>query len=752
MNNYGDSSALGTESTVTDQPPGGDSGLLSLILMSSLHGIAADADQLLNAYGHEPFTNQTIVLAARKLGMTAKVVLQETTRLLFAPLPAIGIDDHGNYFIVAKFDDANKDAIRVLIQRPLQPPAVLGLDEFLAAWNGYLILFSSKSTFAGETAKFDFTWFIPAVVKYRKLLGEVLMISLVLQLIGLVTPMFFQVVMDKVLVNQAMKTLNVIATGLICATVFEVTLNAIRTYVFSHTSSKIDVELGARLFQHLLNLPIAYFEARKVGDSVARIRELENIRTFLTSNAMTLLLDVAFSFVYLVVMLWYSPWLTLIVIVSIPVYIALSLIFTPILRLRLNEKFNRNSENQAFLVESISGISTIKSMAGEQRWQQRWEKQLAAYVADGLAATNISTVANGSVTLISKLVTAGIMWLGATLVIDSKMTVGELIAFNMLAGQISSPILRLAQLWNDFQQVGISMSRLGDILNTRTEIASQKTHIPRIEGTIEFEHVSFRYRPDTIDVICDLQLHIGRGEVIGIVGRSGSGKSTLTKLVQRLYVPDRGRVLIDGQNLAIIDTTSLRHQIGVVLQENTLFARSIRDNIAINNPALPLEAVIEAAKLAGAHDFICELPQSYDTLVGENGAGLSGGQRQRIAIARALIMNPRILIFDEATSALDYESEKIIQDNMRSICAGRTVLIIAHRLSAVRDASRIVVMERGRIAEIGNHHELLMNPQGIYFHLYQLQANHGGQSVNEQVGAAKSIPPHLALTVSAGLI
>ncbi|MEY3639306.1 MAG: Toxin translocation ATP-binding protein, partial [Pseudomonadota bacterium] len=561
----------------------------------------------------------------------------------------------------------------------------------------------------------------PAVVKYRKLLGEVLMMSLALQLIALVTPMFFQVVMDKVLVNHALKTLNVIAIGLICATIFEAVLTGIRSWVFAHTSSKIDVELGARLFRHLLGLPLAYFQARRVGDSVARVRELENIRSFLTGNAMTLVLDLLFSFVFLGVMLWYSAWLTLIVVVSIPLYVLISVLFTPVIRTRLDDKFNKGAENQSFLVETISGIDTLKALAVEPRWTQKWDKQLAAYVSSGLSVSNVATIASGGVGLISKLVTAAIMWMGATLVIDNKMTVGELVAFNMLASQVSNPILRLAQLWNDFQQVGISMSRLGDILNTHTEIVGQKTRLPRLAGAIAFDQVSFRYRPDAADVLRSISVLIEPGEIIGIVGRSGSGKSTLTKLVQRLYVPDRGRVLVDGQDIAIIDTTSLRQQIGVVLQENMLFNRSIRDNIALTNPTIDIEAIIEAAKLAGAHEFICELAEGYDTMVGEHGTGLSGGQRQRIAIARALISNPRVLIFDEATSALDYESEAIIQTNMRSICEGRTVLIIAHRLSAVRDAHRIMVMERGQIVETGSHDELLKNPQGIYTRLYQLQ-------------------------------
>ena len=725
-----------------------DTGLLCLLMMASLHGIAADEARLKHEFGDEPFSPEKLLLAAKTLGMSAKLLLQPPERLDRAPLPAIALDTEGGFFILARYGQMSSCTpgaacapAKVLVQRPGEPPAVLELPDFLARWSGRLIFLTSKASFAGEMAKFDFTWFIPAVVKYRKLLGEVLLISLVLQLIGLVTPLFFQVVMDKVLVNHAMKTLNVIAIGLILATLFEALLTGTRTYVFAHTSSKIDVELGARLFRHLLNLPLSYFHSRRVGDSVARIRELENIRSFLTGNAMTLVLDLVFSFVFLGVMLWYSAWLTLIVAISIPVYIILSIIFTPILRARLNEKFNRGAENQSFLVETISGIDTVKAMAVEPRWQQNWEKQLAAYVASGLSTTNISMVAGGGVTLVSKLVTAAIMWMGASLVVEGKMTVGELVAFNMLSGQVAAPILRLAQLWNDFQQVGISMSRLGDILNARTEVVGEKTRIPRIAGAIEFDQVSFRYRPDTPDVLRNVHLTIAPGEVIGIVGRSGSGKSTLAKLVQRLYVPDRGRVLIDGQDIAIVDTVSLRHQIGVVLQENTLFNRSVRDNIALSLPAASIEAIMGAAKLAGAHEFICELPEGYDTMVGEHGTGLSGGQRQRIAIARALLTNPRILILDEATSALDYESERIIQDNMRRICAGRTVIIIAHRLSAVREADRIVVLERGQVDEIGSHEELIKNPQGIYTRLYQLQLGHGHSRPRGNLATAAGVTP-----------
>lgn len=728
-----------TTMPIGDQEP--DTGLICLCMMANFHGIAADPAKLMHEFGDEPFTASRILLSAKSLNIKAKLANQSPERLDKAPLPAIALGKDGKFFVLARYlpgegapttasadglgapavPDAKPKASKVLVQHPGQPPVIQELDEFLAAWTGQLILLTSRATYAGEVANFDFTWFIPAIVKYRKLLGEILLISLVLQIIGLVTPLFFQVVMDKVLTNHAFKTLNVIAVGLICAILFEAVLTGIRTYVFANTSSKIDVELGAKLFRHLLGLPTAYFQARRVGDSVARIRELENIRSFLTGNGITVVLDLLFSVIFFVVMYWYSPLLTALVLASIPIYVLISLLLTPIIRKRLDKKFERGAENQSFLVETITGIDTVKSMAVEPRWVRKWEQQLASYVAAGLSVNNVGVLASGGVNLVSKLVNAAIMWVGASLVIEGKLTVGQLIAFNMFAGQVSSPILRLAQLWNDFQQVGLSMSRLGDILNTKGEVEGEKTRIPRLAGSIEFDQVSFRYRPDAPDVIRSVNLVIRAGEVIGIVGRSGSGKSTLTKLVQRMYVPDRGRVLIDGQDIAIIDTTSLRHQIGVVLQENMLFNRTVRENIALSNPVLPIEAVIAAAKLAGAHEFICELPDGYDTMVGEHGAGLSGGQRQRVAIARALISNPRVLIFDEATSALDYESEKIIQDNMREICKGRTVIIIAHRLSAVRDADRIVVVERGQIAEQGRHEELLRQPNGIYAHLYQLQ-------------------------------
>jgi subfamily B ATP-binding cassette protein HlyB/CyaB len=422
-------------------------------------------------------------------------------------------------------------------------------------------------------------------------------------------------------------------------------------------------------------------------------------------------------------MLLYSPMLTGIVVAAFPFYIGISAFAMPLFRQRLDEKFQRGAENQAFLVESVTGVETLKAMAIEPQMQRRWEEQLAGYVASSFRVLQLGNVASQSVQLVSKMVMAAVLYVGAKLVIDGGLTVGELVAFNILAGRVSAPVLRLAQIWQDFHQARLSVARLGDILNTTPEptFNPSRAALPAIRGAVAFEHVTFRYRIDGPEVLHDVSFKVDPGQVVGIVGPSGSGKSTLAKLVQRLYVAESGRVLVDGTDLAMVDTAWLRRQVGVVLQENVLFNRSVRDNIALADPGISIERVIAAATLAGAHDFILELPEGYDTIVGERGSSLSGGQRQRIAIARALITNPRIVIFDEATSALDYESERIIQDNMREIAKGRTVFIIAHRLSAVRWTDRIITIDRGRLVEDGTHDELITTG-GRYAKLHRLQA------------------------------
>ena len=700
-------------------PAADDAGLAAFVMMLRVHGIGADAEQIRHQCASATIGVNEMLRCAKQLGLKARVSNTSWDRLSATPLPAIAALRDGSFLILGKVGED-----KVLIQHPKSPrPEALSREEFEAKWDGRLVLMARRASLTELSRRFDVTWFLGAIYKYRRLLGEVLLASFFLQLFALVSPLFFQVVIDKVLVHRSMSTLDVLAIGLLAISLFEGILGALRTYLFAHTTNRIDVELGARLFRHLLALPIAYFQARRVGDSVARVRELENIRQFLTSSALTLVIDLLFTFVFLAVMFYYSPLLSFIVLAGFPFYIAISVGVTPIFRHRLDEKFRRGAENQAFLVESVTGVETLKAMAVEPQMQRRWEEQLAGYVAASFRVLSLGNYASQAVQFVNKATIVLILYFGAKLVIEGDLSVGELVAFNMLSSRVAAPVLRLAQMWQDFQQARISVERLGDILNTMPEPSTSpgRAALPAIRGEVTLEHVNFRYRIDTPAILNDINFTVSPGQVVGIVGSSGSGKSTLTKLIQRLYVPESGRIMVDGVDLTMVDLAWLRRQVGVVLQENVLFNRSVRDNIALSDPAVPMDRVIAAAKLAGAHDFILELPEGYDTMIGERGSTLSGGQRQRIAIARALMTNPRILIFDEATSALDYESERAIHDNMKEISAGRTVFIVAHRLSTVRHADRIITLERGRIVEDGSHDQLIRS-NGRYAKLHHLQA------------------------------
>jgi subfamily B ATP-binding cassette protein HlyB/CyaB len=701
-----------------------DTGLICLLILARFYDLPADDAQLRHQFAQSGrlLSDTELLRAAKHLGLKAGVANTRWSKLPEAPLPAIAKRKDGRYAVLAKVEGD-----KALIQDPVEKRAlVLSREQFEAGWTGELLLFAKRAHLRLQDLKFDFTWFIPSIVKYRKLLGEVLVASFFLQLFALLTPLFTQVVIDKVLVHKGFTTLHVLAVGMIALAIFDAVLGGLRTYLLSHTTNRIDVGLGAQLFRHILALPLSYFEARRVGDTVARVREVEHIRQFLTSHSVTVVLDVFFMIVFLVVMWLYSPMLTLVVMASLPCYGALSVAITPAIRARLHEKFNRGADNQAFLVEAIHGIHTVKAMAVEPPLLRKWEDQLAGYVRASFRATSLITVAGQVASGVQKITIVAVLWVGAYRVIEGELSIGQLIAFNMIAAQVTGPLLRLMNLWQELQQVGISVQRLGDVLNTQPESSYKpgRTTLPHVAGQVVFEGVTFRYRPDGPEVLHKLSFAVPPGNMIGLVGRSGSGKSTIAKLIQRLYVPERGRILIDGVDLAQVDPSWLRRQVGVVLQENFLFNQSVRDNIALTDRGLAMEQVIQAARLAGAHDFILELPDGYDTIVGEYGCTLSGGQRQRIAIARALVANPRILIFDEATSALDYESEAVIQQNMALICNGRTVFIIAHRLSSVRPAHRIFVVEKGDILEEGSHAELL-RMKGFYGRLYAHQEGRG---------------------------
>jgi len=697
-----------------------DTGLAGLCMIARHFRVAADPGELSRRHlaSSTIATTGDLVRIARKLGLKSRLVETHWDRLDKTPLPAIVETRDLGFLVASRFLNG-----KLVVHRPGEMRArVVERDEFEKRWTGRLILLARRASLSGLPDVFDLRWFISAVHRYRRVLSEVLIGSFFLQMLGLAAPLFFQVVVDKVLVHRSLSTLDVLMIGLAIVSTFEVVLGGLRTYVFSQTTNRIDVELGARLFDHLLALPMAYFSNRRVGDSVARVRELENIRNFITGSALTLTIDLFFTFVFFAVMFLYSTTLSFIVLASLPFYILVSIVVTPMFRRRLNEKFTRGADSQSFLVESVTAAETVKAMAVEPQMQHRWEEQLAAYVRASFRAQTLGNVGSQLVQYINKATMVLTLYFGAKAVIAGDLTVGELVAFNMLSARVAQPVLRIAQLWQDFQQTRISVARLGDILNTPREMAQRSAaSLPQMRGAIRFEHVTFRYRFDGPAVLSDVSLDIAAGQMVGVVGQSGSGKSTMARLIQRLYTPEDGRVLVDGVDLAMADTSWLRRQIGVVLQQNVLFNCSVRENIALSDPGMPLEHVIAAAQLAGAHEFILELPHAYDTVIGERGASLSGGQAQRIAIARALIGNPRILIFDEATSALDYESERIIQENMRRIAAGRTVIVIAHRLSTVRGADRIITLERGRLIEDGTHEDL-MRRGGRYALLHRIQA------------------------------
>ena len=696
-----------------------DPGLAALVLLMRFHGVVAEPSQIAHRFGRIAIGAPEMLRCAKDFNLKARVFKSRWDRLSTSPLPAIGCLRNGGFLIVAKASEG-----QILVSNPASVrPQMMSRAEFEDVWDGRLVFIARRAALSDVTHRFGIEWFAAAIHKYRRLIGEVFLFSFFLQLFALISPLFFQVVIDKTLVHHSESTLDVLIIGLVAISVFETLLSVLRTYLFSHTTNRIDVELGARLFRHLMALPSVYFQARRVGDSVARVRELENIRNFLTGSALTLVIDSLFTVIFLGVMFLYSSFLTWIVVGSFPLYIAISAGMTPLFRTRLDEKFKRSAENQAFLVESISGIETLKVMAVEPQIQRRWEEQLAGYVSASFRVLNLGNIGSQSVQFINKMVTAALLFFGAKLVIQGSLTVGELVAFNMLAGRVSAPVLRLANVWQDFHQARLSVARLGDILNTSTEPSSDaaKTALPTLIGDIRFDHVTFRYRVDGPEILKDVNLEIPAGQVVGIVGSSGSGKSTFAKLIERLHVPESGRVFVDGFDLAQVDPAWLRRQIGVVMQENVLFNATVRENIALADPSMPTEQVVIAARLAGAHEFILELPEGYGTMIGERGSTLSGGQRQRIAIARALVTNPRILIFDEATSALDYESERIVHENMREIVKGRTVFIIAHRLMAVRVADRIITIERGRLAEDGTHDDLLRQ-RGRYAALHAMQS------------------------------
>ena len=595
-------------------------------------------------------------------------------------------------------------------------------EDFIKTWGegGEILLLKKNKDTPQE--RFGLSWFYPSLQKYKRVLIEVFIASFFVQLFQLANPLMIQVIIDKVINQNSPDTLWWLVGFLVVINIFEALLTTLRTYLFVDTTNRIDLNLGSEIIDHLLRLPLRYFERRPVGEISTRINELEKIRQFLTGTALTVVLDCIFSVLYVLVMFLYSPLLTAVSLAIIPVFIGLTLIFSPTIRKQLRTKAERNAETQSYLVEVLTGIQTVKAQNIELRSRWKWQERYARYISTGFKTVITSTLAKSASDFLNKLSRVIIIGMGAFLVLEGQLTIGQLIAFRIIAGYVTSPVMRLATLWQNFQETALSLERLADIVDHPEEGEEDRNNIPMpaVKGKVKYDNLSFRFKNSGPLQLKNVTTEFAAGTFVAIVGESGAGKSTMTKLLSRLYEPEGGRILIDGYDINRVELYSLRRQIGVVPQDTLLFEGSILDNIALTNPDATTEEIIAAAQIAAAHDFIMTLPNGYNTRVGERGSSLSGGQRQRIAIARTILQAPAMMVLDEATSALDFSTEQEVSRNLKEALKGRTVFFITHRLGTIKNADTIVMMDTGSIVERGTHEEL-MALKGRYCYLYQQQ-------------------------------
>lgn len=694
-----------------------DDGLAALAYAARHHRILVEAEQLCHQLGRAQGTASRVDICrcARSIGLRARSVDSGIERIAALPLPALLKTADG--WRVLESVNENGVLLRVPATGECRHSS---FDDLAERWPGQTILLGEADEPPGRQA-FGFAWFIPSVIKHIRQFRSILLVSLMLQLIALVTPAVFENVIDRVLVNRSVSSLQVLGIALLALAVFDFVYGFMRSWLFSNLAAKIHSELSARVYQHLMALPIGYFRKRKTGEIIARIGEMDHIRQFLTGSTLTVVLDLLFLGLFLAVMLSYSVKLTWIVLGTLLVYFLLWMLFGPMLRSRTEREYESSADSTAFLTSSVMGIEVIKTTATEESFVRQWESGFARFVRASFRASVLGISIGQAVDVVQKLSSALLLWWGIRLVMEDQLSPGELVAFNMLAGHLTQPILRLAQTWQDLQHTTISLRRIGDVLDEPTEEGNGGlASIPPLQGGVCFRNVHFRYGEDGQEVLRNLCLEVRPGEFVGITGPSGSGKSTISRLLQRLYVPQHGQVLVDGIDIAIADPVALRRQISVVPQESVLFSGTVSENIGVCRPQSSEAEIVEAAILAGADSFIRCLPHGYESQVGERGSSLSGGQRQRIALARALLARPKLLLLDEATSALDYESEAAIMANLEAIASGRTVISIAHRLNTLRYADRILVVDRGAVVESGSHCELVTSDTA-YARLWRLQ-------------------------------
>ncbi|NLT95544.1 MAG: peptide cleavage/export ABC transporter [Clostridia bacterium] len=696
-----------------------DCGVASMAMICSYYNQKISINRLreMANVNREGATLLSLAETAESLGFRAKAIRCDFEVLKSSPLPAIAHWAGYHYIVVYRVDEKS-----VVVADPAIGLKKYTKEEFIKDWDGILLLLEpTPDLYLVEPSKSTFARFFPYIKAQNKLLIRILVASLILQLFGLASPIFTQNIVDKVLVQQDSTMLNIMLAGMIIIAVFQVATAALRQYMLVFAARQIDTSLMIQFYNHVLGLPMKFFEDRKVGDIISRFNENSKIRDLLTGTTLSVILDFFTIIVYLCLMFYYNWKLSLLAVLFLPLFAVMTLVFTPYMKKVSRETFQAAAETQSYIVESISGINTVKGLAAEKPVRWKWEEKLSRTMGLQQKASMIATAADSISRILQTLSTTLILWFGARLVMAGEISVGQLMAFTALLGSVIAPVLRTVGLWDKIQEARIALERLNDVLEAEPEQNKTANIImPPVKGQITFKNVTFRYSKEGRNVLQNINLEIAPGQTVALVGRSGSGKTTLANLILRLHRPTEGTVLIDGIDIRNIDSGSLRRQIGVVLQDNFLFSGTIKENIAFGVSDPPMQDVITAAMLAGAHEFISELPLGYETIIGERGMSLSGGQRQRIAIARALFTKPKILILDEATSALDTESEKIIQQNLDNILRDRTTIVIAHRLSTIRNADLIVVLDKGLIVEKGTHYEL-MEKKGLYFYLNSQQ-------------------------------
>ena len=662
--------------------------------------------------------------AAESIGYSTRPVKASLDQLAKQKLPAIAHWEGKHYVVVYEVTPK-----QVIIADPAIGQRHLAYPEFKAGWTGYTLLLQPTALIKKlKDTTTPFWQFFELVSPHGQVLLEVFITSLLIQIFGLITPLFTQLLLDRVVVQGSTLTLTAVGLGLVIFGLFQVAMTGLRQYLLDHTANRVHIAMIVGFIRHTFRLPMSFFESRYVGDIIARVQENRKIENFLTGEALSIVLDLLTVFVYVGLMFWYSWKMALLALVIVPPFFLLALIATPFLQKISREIFAALAEESSYLIQSLTGVSTVKSLAVEQTVRWRWEEFLNKSIRKNFSGQVMGNRLQMFSLTIESLVTTGLLWFGAWLVIQGELTIGQLVAFNMLIGNVISPFQRLTVLWNQLQEVVIAMERINDVIDTEPEedLQSQaRQYLTELRGNIIFDNVTFRYHPESdINVLENLSFEVKAGQTVALVGRSGSGKTTISKLVLGLYPPTDGKILIDGYDITAISLPSLRNKVGVVDQDTFLFGGTIRENLTIAYPSATLEDIVDAGRLAGADEFIQRLPMGYETQIGEGGGLLSGGQRQRLAIARALLGNPCLLVFDEATSHLDVESERIIQRNLNTILQGRTSLIIAHRLSTVRNADIILVLDRGVLIEQGNHEEL-MAKRGHYYYLNRQQLDVG---------------------------